>query len=253
MNVATDSRRSVSGATATSVIFRALIRGIAGRRRLLILALGTAAFIAIGWLIGRTSDSRTPEAAFATFADDVLLRFLIPMLALIACSSGLPEARSEGTLIYLWLRPVKRVWLALASWLAAFVVIVPFAVAAAIGTAIAMGTDLSTIGWAAVSGALATAAYTAVFTLLGMLTRAGTIIALGYIVFWEGFLARFGAIGRYSSIERYAVSLIANHIPEVASRFKGYPSTWLSFVVLIGVVVVSLAATTWRLNKMTVT
>lgn len=253
-SIAHSARAAVSASTTVAVIFNALIRGIARRGRLLLLVGGTVAFIGAAWLIGRNA-TLPADTAFVNLSDDVLLRFLTPLLALIACSSGLPEANNDGTLVYLWLRPIGRWWMALGGWLASFAVIAPFTVIATVGSAVVMQASATMTATAAASALVACAAYTSTFTLLGMLTRAGTMIALGYMLIWEGALARIGKIGRYSSIERYSVAIVANRLPDTQLRYIDsypFPGTALSVVVLLAVTAVMLALTGWRIAKMTV-
>ena len=69
-----------------------------------------------------------PADAAWTLVDAYGLSLLIPVVALVFASAALGDLAEDGTLVYLWLRPLPRWQLALAAFAASVTVAVPVAV-----------------------------------------------------------------------------------------------------------------------------
>lgn len=137
------------------------------------------------------------------------LSLFVPVTTLVFASAVLGEPEEDGTLVYLWLRPVAR-WRLVAAALAAAltvslpVVVVPLALAAA-----ATGAGAALVGATAWSSTLATVAYTGLFTWLGLRVRRALVWGLGYILVWEGFVARAGGTASLLAVRTHTRSLLA--------------------------------------------
>ena len=138
------------------------------------------------------------------------LAVVVPVTTLLLASSVLGDPNEDGTLVYLWLRPIPR-WRIVAASVGATltialpVVVVPMALAAAstgAGAALISGTIAATT--------LGTVAYTGVFTWLGLRVRRAVVWGLAYILVWEGFVARAGTAPSRLAIRANTRSLLTH-------------------------------------------
>jgi ABC-2 type transport system permease protein len=192
-----------------------LVRSIATRARLIGLGLLGAGAIVIGAFIRASNLFNRPGATWS-LVDSYGLSLLVPVVALLFASAALGDLAEDGTLVYLWLRPVPRLWLALSAFAASVTVAVPVAV-----LPLLIGTAVSGGGWrlvaAAAAGAmLATVAYSAVFCGLGLRVRRALAWGLAYLLIWEQAVARISHGAARASLFISARSLaaqIARHAP----------------------------------------
>ncbi len=162
------------------------------------------------------------------------LSLFVPVTTLVFASATLGEPNEDGTLVYLWLRPLAR-WKLVAAALAASltvtvpIVVVPMALAAA-ATGAGARLVLATIA----SCALAVLAYACVFTWLGLRVKRALVWGLGYILVWEGFVARVGGTASLLAVRTHARSLLA--------RLAGGASELVEVALLTSVVLPLVAA-----------
>jgi ABC-2 type transport system permease protein len=183
----------------TSVVTRARVAGL--------LALG-AVVVIVGFAIG-ASDTADKLDDGTALVSNLGLALFVPVVTLVVASSVLGDPNEDGTLVYLWLRPVPRWTLAGSSALAALtaslpLVIIPMALAAALTRA---GPELTTATIA--SCALASVTYTGLFTFLGLRVKRAMAWGLAYILVWEGFVANAGAGARFFSVRAHSQSVLS--------------------------------------------
>lgn len=187
------------------------------------------------------ADSDAP----ARLVDTLGLTLVVPVAALLVATATLGQLRGEGSLVYVWLRPVSRASIAIAAWSAAMLITlcaaaVPLAVSAAVaggGSELILATGLAC--------ALGLAAYNGLFVLLGLLTRHAAIWGLGYILVWEGVLAALGSGINTLAVRNYTRSLVES--VGGADLPLANASTPTAIAVLVGVAVIAVALTGVRL------
>ena len=197
-----------------SALYRTTLRSLGTRGRLL--ALGAMGFIAVllAILVRARSFDRT-DAAFRV-VDGYGLSVLVPVVALVFASAALGDPAEDGTLVYLWLRPVPRWQLAVAAAAAALTISVPTAVAPVIIAAAITGIGSRFVVGAACGALMAAAAYTAVFSGLGLRVRRALAWGLAYLLIWEQAVARVAKGAARVSISvttRTITARLANHTP----------------------------------------
>ncbi|GIU84588.1 MAG: hypothetical protein KatS3mg008_1363 [Acidimicrobiales bacterium] len=140
--------------------------------------------------------------ATLVLADDLLLTLAVPLTALSVSAALFGNMREDGSIVYLWMRPVPGVVVAFSAWVASLAFVLPTALlATAAPLAIARAPSelfVSTI-WAA---GLASAAYSALFLVPGLRLRRPVVASLVYWFAWEvlagavgGFVLRVSVIG----------------------------------------------------------
>jgi len=227
-------------------IFSVLVRTLATKGRLIALGLLGAGAIALGFAVRFSSE---PDKANATWnlVDAYGLSLLVPVVALVFATASLGDPAEDGTLVYLWLRPIARWRLALAAFAAGLAVSVPLAVLPIIVAAAIAGGGGKLVAAAAVGTLLAAVAYSAVFCGLGLRMRRALAWGLAYLLIWEQAVARVSHGAARASVfvnTRSLAAYIANQAPP---RNAVAPITGL--VVPVAFSVAAVALTTRSLDR----
>lgn len=195
-----------------SSLYRLVLRTQATRGRLLSLgAIGVVGIIAAIAIASAdySSTSTTSAQRAVEFVQGFGLSFLVPIAALVFASASLGDFREDGSLVYLWLRPVAA-WKMVAAALGASVsVTVPLAVGPLVVAAAIASSDTTVVAATAVSATVAVFAYATVFLALGLRTHRAMLWGLVYVLLWEGFISRAGGAGRLS-ISNYTRSILTH-------------------------------------------
>ena len=230
---------------ALAELFRLLLGSVATRGRLILLILLGVVPLAVGFLLGANSDE--PTRAWAPFASNYGLTLLAGVGSLVVASATLGAPSEDGTLVYLWLRPIARWRLAVAAYGAALTVMIPLVtIALGVGAALAR-TPARTVSASISSGILAIAAYSAGFTWLGLRVKRPLAWGLGYILIWEGFVARAGHGAARLAVAAYTRTVLAR-ASGVSLRLADQ-AAWASVAVPLAVAAVGLWLTARRLAR----
>jgi ABC-2 type transport system permease protein len=190
-------------------LYRILLRTSVTRGRLL-------AFLAAGALIDliayaiRVSDYAHREADAFQMLDVAALALYVPVVALVFSTSSLGDLASDGTLVYIWLRPVARWKVVLVALAATLTVTLPLTLIPSWLAVLLAGGSSELLGATTAATALATSAYVALFTGFGLRVRHALIFGLGYVVIWEAGIASIGKGPAAISIRHYAESMFGH-------------------------------------------
>ena len=249
----------VPSVRAAALTYRVLVRQVITPGKLLALGGLGALMILVGWIVGFAGTDQDLSAAGllrdgAEYADGFGLIIIVPIVSLVFGSSVLGETREDGTLVYLWLRPMNRGPVVAGAAAAAFTAALPLTVIPTVaGGWLAAGraAGSSDLLLGALAGAaLGTAAYSSLFVLVGLLLKKPIIWGIGYVLLWEGLAVGLGDFTARLSLRGYSRSLLAR-IGEVDLDFDAHTTT-TAVVVLAAVAVVGLVLATLRLNRMEV-
>lgn len=235
-------------------IFRVSLRGLLGGRRGWLVVASDVLFLLVALILAiggkRSSNVDYMSALFRNLA----LPVLVPFISLLFASEALGAEVEDRTLIYLTLRPVSAVAIALAKFAAAAAISL-----AAVWLALVPGFALLTHGDAGVSmllalvvaGGLATIAYVGVFMLIGLLWRRALLIGVIYILLWEGAVAGISNGAAHLSIRFYATGVYADLLsrPELERPAFPTPNAPGSIILLALVTVVAIILTARRLRR----
>jgi ABC-2 type transport system permease protein len=225
-------------AAAFGPLYRLFLAASVSRSRLAALGLLGVVAVVVGFAIRSGGGDRLDRIdAWVRFVSTFGLSLLAPVVALLLASAALGGPHEDGTLVYLWLRPVARWRLALAAAAAALTVVAPLVVIPLTLGALAAGTAADVVGATALANGVAVIAYTGLFTWLGLRVRRPLAWGLAYILIWEGFVAAAGAGASRLAIRSYTRSILAE-VTDVRLRLSDTP---LPVAVLVPVVVGALA------------
>jgi ABC-2 type transport system permease protein len=239
---------SVPPVRAVRLTYGLLLRQLLTVGRVLALSAVGIAVALVALAVGLSDEIDEPlEAAVGVIAG---LGFVVvvPVVSLVFASAALGDPREDGTLVYLWLRPIDRWPVVVGAWLAAVTVslpvtIVPLTVGAALTD---VGGDL--VVATAIAAAVGVLAYSALFLLFGLLMKNSIVWGLGFVLLWEGVIATFASAANDLTIARYTRTVITA-ITEVEVDLGG-SSLAVGIVVPLVVTVVCLVAASVRLARM---
>lgn len=241
--------RSVPFTRAVLLTHRMLLRQLVTRGRVIALLVlgGVLILAAVG--VAASDEVDDQVETMIGVIDGLGLVLVVPVVSLVFASASLGDGKEDGTLVYLWLRPMDRLPVVLGAYLASITIslpltVTPMAVAAAIGGA---GTD--GIVATAVASVLGVLAYSAVFVLLGLLVKNSIIWGLAYVLLWEGLFTQFSpAIGRVA-IRGYLRAALAK-LSEIDIDDALDVTTPTAVIVALAVGVVAIGLASMRLDKM---
>ncbi|MFQ5558110.1 MAG: ABC transporter permease subunit, partial [Acidimicrobiales bacterium] len=118
----------VGAARTASLVYGVTVRELLTRGRLIALAVLGVGLIAVGWAIGASESVTDPVEAAVELVANLGFTVVLPVVALVFGSASLGDAREDGTLVYLWLRPVDRLPIVVGAYLAAVTAVVPLTV-----------------------------------------------------------------------------------------------------------------------------
>ena len=255
----TVERRRVGAVRATALCYRVLVRQIVSVGRLAALGALGAIMILVGWVVGNSSDradTQTAGALFdgASYADGFGLIVIVPIVSLVFAAASLGDARDDGTMVYLWLRPIGRLPLAVAAAAAAVTAALPLCVIPTVAGGWLASDFVAGSGGVALgalaAAALGTVAYSCLFVLLGLLFRKAVLWGIAYVLLWEGLAVGLGEFAERLSLRGYARSLLAQ-IADVDLGFETYRLA-TAVIVLAAVSVASLGLAALRLRRLNV-
>jgi ABC-2 type transport system permease protein len=232
-----------------SAVFRLVLRTQFTRGRAAALGAVGLLGLLLAFAVSRYSPGGRPQLAY-NFVEGYGLGVLIPVTTLVFAAAALGDPAEDGTLVYIWLRPISRFRIAVAALAAAACIAIPFAVAPTVLAAAITGVGSDLVVATMLSSLVAVIAYSALFLGLGLLVRRALTWGLAYVLIWEGFVARSGTGPARLSILVYARSLLADVAEHQA------PTSGASFPVAVAVPLVvglvAVAATTWLLRRLDV-
>jgi ABC-2 type transport system permease protein len=228
-------------------LYELFLRSQATRGRLAALGLLAVVAIVLGISIA-LSHPDEPVRAGVELVNAYGLSLLAPVVTLVFASAALGDLVDDGTLVYVWLRPVPRWIIAVAALAASLTIALPLVVVPrVVAAAFVGGGDGALVASAALATALAVIAYSGVFVALGLRVKRALVWGLAYILIWEGFVARAGRNAGRLAVRSYTRSLLT-HATGVRLRLAS-ASVPAAVVVPIVVAVAAIAYTTWRLHR----
>lgn len=201
---------SVAPARAVGLTYGLLLRQLVTRGRLLALLAVGLAVVAVAWAVGASDEIDDRLEAAVQVISNLGFAALVPIVALVFASASLGDAREDGTLVYLWLRPMDRWPVVVGAWLAAITVSLPLTVLPLGASALLSGGGARLLGATTLAAVVGVVAYSALFVLLGLLVKNSIVWGLAYVLVWEGIVAAFGSFAAKLAIRGYTRSILTS-------------------------------------------
>ena len=222
------------------------LRGLLGRRRMILLVLLAGLPVLIALLI-RASGGR-PDAD--RVLDTLVVRTVMPLVALIVGTAAIGSEIDDGTAVFLLIKPIARWRVALAKMVVAVgltaILIVPSVVLTALLLGSRGNTATAVIGYS-MACLVGGGAYAVAFMTLSVFTSRALLLGLAYTLIWEGVLAGLLEGTRFLSIRQASLGLAA----AFGVRVPGPDPMDASVCVLIlaTVLVGAFVLSSWRLAR----
>lgn len=200
--------RRPAPSVALAAEYRLLLRTVATRGR--IVGVGLLGLFALLTAVAVASSDPSNPLREGTTLVNGYVGTLLPVAVLVFGAAALGDLIDDGSLVYLWLRPVPA-WVHLLAAIAATItmavplVIVPVVVSAAIVT-----TDSGLLSGALLSGLVGTVAYSCLFVVAGIRFRRALPWGLVYVLIWEGFIASAGKTATKLALRSYIRSVLGS-------------------------------------------
>lgn len=186
-------------------------RGLLSRRRFILMVVLAAVPVLVAVLVrlgGRAVDT---AGAAGGVMDLLIVRAVLPLLALVFGTAALGSELDDGTGIYLLTKPIAR-WrivlakLAVAAGLTTALVVPSVVLVGLLVTGIG-GPGFEVVGRFVGASIVGAIAYGAVFLALGAATGRALIVGLIYTFLWEGGLAGLFEGVRVLSVRQYVLGI----------------------------------------------
>lgn len=232
-----------------SGLYRLLVREQLTRGRVAAIGAVGALGVLIGIFVGTNAGPDRAQVAFGLISNFMLAIFA-PVTSLVFASASLGEPHEDGTLVYMWLRPVSRWSIALSSLAATLSVTLPLVVVPTAAAAASTREGVRFVAAATLATGIAVVAYSSVFVLVGLLLRRALAWGLLYVLVWEGLIAGLATGPARVSVRQYAASMLVRLLHRPPERFS--VSLPLAVIVPLAVAGAAVAFTTLRLRRISV-
>ena len=226
-----------------------LMKQLITKGRLIGIAIVGVLPILLGWVIG--AQSNDPLEAGVGFVSYMGLSILVPIVALIFASASLGDTREDGTLVYLWLRPISRLSVSIGAWAASVTIALPLTVIPMIISAILLDAGNSVVTATIITSILAVVAYSGLFVTLGLIVKNPVLWGLAYIFIWEAIVASFAKPAAALAVSGYSRAIITGRT-NVEFDYLFDPSQSVSILMLIIITIAGIALSSARLNRLEV-
>jgi ABC-2 type transport system permease protein len=195
--------------TAFGALVAVTLRGLLGRRRIVLMVVLAALPVLVGLLIrlgGGRSDA--PE-----ILDSLVIRTVLPLIALVIGTSTIGSEIEDGTAVFLLAKPIARWRIALAKLTVAAGLTAALTVPPIVVTGLLVGgfggASMATAFGFALAAIAGGTAYAVAFAALGVVTTRALIVGLGYTLLWEGVVAGLLDGTRFLSIRQATLGVAA--------------------------------------------
>mgnify|MGYP001156835764 FL=1 len=226
-----------------------LLKQLITKGRLIGIAIVGLLPILLGWVIG--TQSNDPLEAGVGFVSYMGLSILVPIVALIFASASLGDTREDGTLVYLWLRPISRLSVSTGAWAASVTIALPLTVIPMTVSAILLDAGNSVVTATIITSILAVVAYSGLFLTLGLIVKNPVLWGLAYIFIWEAIVASFAKPAAALAVSGYSRAIITGRT-NVEFDYLFDPSQNVSILMLIIITIAGIAFSSARLNRLEV-
>ena len=222
------------------------VRGLLGRRRLLLMLALAAIPVVLGVLVSLRGGRPDVDRVLGV----LIVQTVMPLVALILGTATLGSEIEDGTAVYLFIKPIQRWVIALAKIVVAVSATIMLVVPVTIVTGLLIGgTDPDSVQTTmafAVACIAGGSAYAAVFVALSSLTARALIGGLIYVLLWESALGGLLEGTRFLSIRQATLGIEGG----LGGQFDRPPiEIGIASVVLTLAILISLLVTSWRLAR----
>lgn len=184
-----------------------LLRNTVTRGRLI--GIGLLALLSLfSGIVVAASSLTDPLDSAVGFLDGNLSTF-IPVGVLVIAAATLGDLIDDGSLVYLWLRPIPHWVHVVAAWAATVTITLPLVGIPVLAATMLIHPDPTLFGATTLGVLVAIAGYGGLFVTIGVRFRRSLPWGLIYILIWEGFVASAGETASRLALRSYIRSILA--------------------------------------------
>jgi ABC-2 type transport system permease protein len=232
-------------------VLEVTMRALLNRRRTLVMLFLASVPVLIALLVRAAGRGPDPDRVAAAMLENLVLRTVLPLIALVFGTSAIGSELEDGTATFLLTKPVPRWKIVAAKLLGASilttVLVVPAAIVAGLLVAADQAGGLGLTAAVAVASILAVVVYTAIFIALSLVTGRALVIGLIYVLIWEGVLAGLLEGTRIFSVRQYSLALADALDP--TNRLRGQIDLGPALGLAVTVAVLAFLVATDRLSR----
>ncbi len=234
-----------------AAITRVSVRALLSRRRVILMVLLAGVPVAVGLLARFRGLPGDPVERTAAIVELMIVRTILPLVALVFGTAVLGAELDDGTAIHLLTKPVARWRIVAAKSLAAVPATMVLTVGATLLTGLAVGGEATLHVTLALCVAVAAGSllYVVVSIALSVVTTRALIVGLIYVVLWEGTLAGLFEGTKVLSIREYTMSIASALDPSAISGSQTPIAVSTAVLAAILVVVIGFVVATRRLER----
>ena len=196
-----------SNLLAFAAMYRLMLRSTATRGRLI--AVGSLTGLSLlSAVIARFSKPDDSFLAGIDFAG-ANLGTLLPVAVLVFGAGTLGDLIDDGSLVYLWLRPIPTHLHAAAAWAATATIVLPLVGVPVLFATSIIEPDPGLLAGTALALFIGTLSYAALSVTAGVRFRRALPWGLIYVLLWEGFVAGAGSNANRLAIRSYLRSILS--------------------------------------------
>ena len=225
--------------------YRLLLRTVCTPGRLIAIGLLALLSVMTALIVAFGEEGDSLEQAVGFVNGNVAT--LIPVAVLVFGSAVIGDLIDDGSLVYLWLRPVPSWIHVLAGWAATVTIMVPLILVPVVLSTAIIDTSPELLGAAVLGGLVAVCAYAGLFVTLGVRFKRALPWGLVYILIWEGFVASAGKTATKLAVRSYVRSILAS-MTDVELKL-GQFALWVGIVVPLVAGAIALLYASRRLAK----
>ena len=229
------------------------IRGLLAGRRWWLVVVSDVVLLGLVLIFALAGKQSSHLQYMTDFARTLVLPLLLPFVSLLFATEALGAEVEDRTLVYLTLRPVQSLAIALPKFLAAALISVAAVWVALVLAFAILGRDGGVRMLAAllVASAVGVGAYCGIFVLLGLLRRQALLIGFIYVLLWEDAIAGLSTAAAHLSVRFYALGIFAGilHRDDLLPPAEAGPAAGGSALFLIAVTVAAVLYTANRLRR----
>jgi ABC-2 type transport system permease protein len=226
-------------------VYKLLLRSIATTGRLVAIAALSGISVVTALIAHAHTSFHTLDTGTSYVSGNLVT--LVPVAVLVFASATLGDLVDDGSLVYLWLRPVPTRTHVLAAWAATVSIIVPLVLAPIVLATAVIDSSSELMTGAILAGLVAVLTYGAIFVMLGVRFRRALPWGLIYILIWEGFVASAGKSATKLAVRSYVGSILS-HETGIDIKLADFAEL-TGFIVPACVIVAALAYATRRLAR----
>jgi ABC-2 type transport system permease protein len=228
-------------------------RALVARRRFTLLLVLALLPVGIGLLARIAADADDAEVWTLRTVELLVVRAVLPLVALILGTTALGAELEDGTAIHLLTRPVARWRIVAGKLLAAAPIAIGLGAGSALLTGVVIGGESGTLPITlalTVGVAVGALLYTLAFLALSVLTSRALIAGLVYVILWEGVLAGLFEGTQVLSIREYVLSIAGALDPSGRVAREALLDPAAAVVATVAVLVAAWLVATWRLSRL---